>query len=121
MTSFEPIGPSELPPGVTYEQATQAARDAAMVIEASENVKTLVTQLQAQIDQLTATTQAQTTEIARMNAAMRALPCPEEHHIGELLKDASTQQFETIGECVTNGLCSCEVGYILTAETWAPS
>lgn len=77
MTMQDQVSVPRLPGAATYDEASEAARDAAMLAEGADNVTEIVRQMQTQLDALTTTVQAQDHEIKRLHAAMRALPCPQ--------------------------------------------
>lgn len=104
---------------MTDEEGAQVARDVTLGAEAIENFEEVLQELQAQINALETTTQAQTNQISRLAAAFGTLPCPKESGVSDLMVDGSVT-VESIQSCVKAGICSCEMGYILISETWTP-
>jgi hypothetical protein len=100
------------------EAAAQAMRNAVMAAEAADNVQIYVDRLQAQIDLLNTTVASQSDTIARLLAATVQHACPA-NAVAATTRDASDHPLN-IDECIKQGLCNCEVGYILYAQTWTP-
>jgi hypothetical protein len=94
------------------------ARDAEMLTEAAENAGTLLVQLQAQITALQTVCAQHDDTIARLYAATQCHACPGGC---EITHDDGELHPANIGECVKAGLCHCEVGHILNAQTWSPT
>ncbi len=95
------------------------AHDAEVLGEAADAVRTLLASLQSQIDALNQTVATQSDRIARLYAATERHACPGGSEVYD--NDLQALKPANIGECIRGGLCHCEVGYILTAQTWSPT
>ena len=91
-----------------HEAERQAAIDAVMQGEALDSVAPIIDQFQADLAALQVTVADHAQQLARLNAAVRYLPCPK------------GLKAENIEECVEYGLCTCEAGFALEGGTWTP-
>lgn len=100
--------PGQINSNVIQDAGRQAAIDAVMQAEALDNVTPIIERLQIDVAALQATVADHTQQLARLNAAVRYLPCPK------------GLKAENIEECVEYGLCTCEAGFALEGGTWTP-
>lgn len=90
------------------------------VADAAFDTKIALSQLATELAALTATVSQHDLCIARLNDAVKGLPCPSGMTVEDNTHKDGVRDMD-IGECMERGLCTCDVGYALEGATWQPA